>query len=277
MIRTLILAVCCVMFPSLCPASSGWETVQSALKSIHAGWNLANSLDAVRNDLPYGSKVSDFETGWGQPVTTPEMIHMMKEAGFNAIRVPVTWSQHMDEGGNVRKEWMDRVEQVVKYVLDENMYCIVNVHHDTGTDGWIRADWNTYLGAKDKFRKLWKQIADRFKKYDSKLLFEGYNEILDLKPNWHESDADSYKAVNASPKILWMWSGRRGGTTASETLSSTHTVLARRMQPSNTLPCRRMWWKIIWPLRYMPIVPGALQMLLTITLPPSSTRKLSRK
>lgn len=197
MIRTLILAVCCVMFPSLCPASSGWETVQSALKSIHAGWNLANSLDAVRNDLPYGSKVSDFETGWGQPVTTPEMIHMMKEAGFNAIRVPVTWSQHMDEGGNVRKEWMDRVEQVVKYVLDENMYCIVNVHHDTGTDGWIRADWNTYLGAKDKFRKLWKQIADRFKKYDSKLLFEGYNEILDLKPNWHESDADSYKAVNA--------------------------------------------------------------------------------
>ena len=179
MIRTLILAVCCVMFPSLCPASSGWETVQSALKSIHAGWNLANSLDAVRNDLPYGSKVSDFETGWGQPVTTPEMIHMMKEAGFNAIRVPVTWSQHMDEGGNVRKEWMDRVEQVVKYVLDENMYCIVNVHHDTGTDGWIRADWNTYLGAKDKFRKLWKQIADRFKKYDS-LIPQHYYKIFFL-------------------------------------------------------------------------------------------------
>lgn len=89
MIRALILAVCCMMFPSLCLAV-GWETVQSALKNIHAGWNLANSLDAVRNDLPYGSKVSDFETGWGQPVTTPEIIHKMKEAGFNAIRVPVT-------------------------------------------------------------------------------------------------------------------------------------------------------------------------------------------
>ena len=62
MIRTLILAVCCVMFPSLCPASSGWETVQSALKSIHAGWNLANSLDAVRTDLPCVCIVIDFDT-----------------------------------------------------------------------------------------------------------------------------------------------------------------------------------------------------------------------
>ena len=87
MIRTLILAVCCVMFPSLCPASSGWETVQSALKSIHAGWNLANSLDAVRNDLPYGSKVSDFETGWGQPVTDRKSTRLDSSHGYRS-RMP---------------------------------------------------------------------------------------------------------------------------------------------------------------------------------------------
>lgn len=63
----------------------------------------------------------------------------MKNAGFNAVRVPVTWKDHMDNEGNVNKSWVDRVEEIVDYVLDAGMYCILNVHHDGGEDGWIQA------------------------------------------------------------------------------------------------------------------------------------------
>ena len=70
----------------------------------------------------------------GQAVTTPALIAMMRDAGFGAIRVPVSWGVHMDADGKVYDEWMNRVQEVVDYVLDAGLYCIINVHHDTGAD-----------------------------------------------------------------------------------------------------------------------------------------------
>lgn len=70
---------------------------------------------------------------------------MIREAGFGAIRVPVTWYNHMDIDGKVNAAWMARVKEVVGYVLSQGMYCIINVHHDTGADSsgksyhWIKA------------------------------------------------------------------------------------------------------------------------------------------
>ncbi len=172
------------------------ETATEAVKNMGVGWNLGNTLDAndasgTNIDLAsyWGQQDLNSETSWGQHKTKPELMTMMKNAGFGAIRVPVTWFNHMDNDGNVDKEWMKRVHEIVDYVIDNNMYCILNVHHDTGAGSdlqkhWIQADEQVYEKVKDKYEKLWKQIAEEFKDYGKELLFEGYNEMLDPLNSW---------------------------------------------------------------------------------------------
>ena len=172
------------------------ETATEAVKNMGVGWNLGNTLDAnaasgTNIDLAsyWGQQDLNSEIYWGQHKTKPELMTMMKNAGFGAIRVPVTWFNHMDKDGNVDKAWMKRVHEVVDYVIDNNMYCILNVHHDTGAGSdsqkhWIQADEQVYEKVKDKYEKLWKQIAEEFKDYGKELLFEGYNEMLDPLNSW---------------------------------------------------------------------------------------------
>lgn len=157
-----------------------FEPAASAVKNMIAGWNLGNTLDAWSLDIAAGSTPGKYETCWGQPVTEEFLMKKFKEKGFTAIRVPVSWFQKMDADGNVREDWMKRVETVVKYVVNNDMYCILNVHHDTGAgkQAWLKAESANYTANSAKFKKLWTQIANRFRDYDEKLLFEGYNEML---------------------------------------------------------------------------------------------------
>ena len=184
---------------------SWWESASDAVANMGTGWNLGNTLDSNSYDRTSSTpgwiaQYSDgtpaaWETAWGQPVTSPELLKMFADAGFGAIRVPVTWAEHMDNAGNVDKAWMDRVEQVVNYVLDAGMYCIINVHHDTGEKGWLVADGNYYSQTYAKFQKLWKQIAERFNKYGEKLLFESFNEMLDADNHWNTAGAGAYETI----------------------------------------------------------------------------------
>ena len=182
-----------------------FETATLAVKNMGVGWNLGNTLDA-NNGAKQGL---ESETYWGQSTTKPELMKMMKEAGFSTIRVPVTWYNHMDSDGKVDAAWMQRVHEVVDYVINQGMYCIVNVHHDTG-DGnqWLHASTSTYYSVKTKYEYLWKQIAEEFKDYGEKLLFESYNEMLDKYNSWcfatfnsptgyvKGDAADAYEAIN---------------------------------------------------------------------------------
>ena len=180
------------------------ETATDAVKNMGLGWNLGNTLDAytcattdVTSDSYWGCQGLESETCWGQPKTTKGLITMMKNAGFGAVRVPVTWYPHMDKSGNVNAQWMARVKEVVDYVIDNGMYCILNVHHDTGADNssftsWIKADETYYTNNKTRYELLWKQIATEFKDYDNHLIFEAYNEMLDVKNSW------CYASFNAS-------------------------------------------------------------------------------
>ncbi len=174
------------------------------VNDINAGWNLGNTLDSHASwitEMTQGEP-ADFETAWENPVTTKKMIDDIKKAGFNAVRVPVTWKQHMDSSGTVDKAWMDRVQQVVDYVVLNNMYCILNVHHDTGEAGWLKATQTGVEENGDKFAYLWKQIATRFKDYDNHLLFEGFNEILDDTNNWDYAGKDATSSVNKLNQIF---------------------------------------------------------------------------
>ena len=160
-----------------------FESATDAVKNMGVGWNLGNTLDANGTGV---SDVTQSETYWGQPVTKPELITMMKEAGFGAIRVPVTWYSHIDADGNIDASWLKRVHEVVDYVINAGLYCILNVHHDTGAhdNAWIIADNDKYEQTKARYEHLWTQIANEFKNYGQQLLFEGYNEMLDKYQSW---------------------------------------------------------------------------------------------
>ena len=203
--------------------AESFESATDAVKNMGVGWNLGNTLDAnnqtvsdITNDAYWGQQGLESETCWGQPFATQEFIQMMKKAGFTAIRVPVTWYNHMDKDGNVSEEWMKRVKEVVDYVINEDLYCILNVHHDTGADSkdasgkltgyhWIKADPDNYTTNKAKYVGLWKQIAETFKDYGQTLLFEGYNEMLDANscwnyPTWY-ADGKNYDAAYAKKSL----------------------------------------------------------------------------
>lgn len=180
-----------------------FESAADAVKNMGVGWNLGNTLDAWA-DKTFNTP-ADQETCWGQPVTKPELMKMMKEAGFGAIRVPVTWFPWTDADGNVKPEWMKRVHEVVDYVIDQGLYCILNVHHDTGEGDqrWLIANESVYDQTMARYENLWKHIAEEFKDYDQKLLFESYNEMLDIDKSWcfatfaTKNKYDETKARNA--------------------------------------------------------------------------------
>ena len=214
-----------LMMLTLQSQAQDFESAKDAVKNMGVGWNLGNTLDAVNWEGADGwnwSSPSEHEQGWGQPVTKPELMKMMKEAGIGAIRVPVTWFQEMDADGKVNDAFMKRVHEVVDYVIDNGMYCIINVHHDTGDHDlhWLVADGSVYSSVKAKYEYLWEQIATEFKDYDHHLLFESYNEMLDSKNTWNEpSDkTDGYNAINNYAKSFVNAVRATGGNNAERNL-----------------------------------------------------------
>lgn len=204
-----------------------WDRAGVAARKMGTGWNLGNTLESNSGDTQHmwieawtDAGTSDYETAWGQPVATRELIHMFKEAGFNSIRVPVTWYPHMGRLGvevkNINGEytpvwdvsawtgydvdpvWMARVKEVVDYVIDEGMYCILNVHHDTGdaSTAWLRADQKAYEQYRERYVRLWQQIGTEFADYGQKLLFESFNEMLDAKGTWNYSTQEAHEVIN---------------------------------------------------------------------------------
>ena len=193
----------CGLLMCMSMQAADFENAKDAVKFMGVGWNLGNTLDAANWEGKDGwnfASTEAHETFWGQPVTKPELIKMMADAGFKTIRVPVTWFQEMDKDGKVNAAWMKRVHEVVDYVIDNGMYCILNVHHDTGDKSthWLVATVDNYNKTKERYENLWKQIANEFKDYDEHLLFEAYNEMLDAKNTWNEpaDKTDGYNAIN---------------------------------------------------------------------------------
>ncbi len=173
-------------------------TAQDVVSDITVGWNLGNTLDSCtdisnRND---GGYPTDFyETAWKNPVATKELIDAVSASGFNAIRIPVTWFYNTYEQNGklfIRESWLKRVAEVVQYALDNNMYVILNSHHDAPI---LWADMNDIEEVSSNAKDLWLQIAEYFKDYDYKLMFESYNE-LNTKDNSWEYSATAAEATN---------------------------------------------------------------------------------
>lgn len=162
------------------------------------GVNLGNTLEAyAHQNYLNGADPADAETTWGQPITTPEMIQGMKEAGFDTLRVPIAWTNGMNfESGDytIDERLFARVEQVVNYALDADMYVIINDHWDGGWWGMFgSADEAVRDKAFEMYKSMWTQIGERFADYSYKLIFEGANEELGDRLN--DSDITGSKGV----------------------------------------------------------------------------------
>ena len=161
------------------------------VKEMGAGTNLGNTLESCDTWID-ASSTSNYETAWGQPVTTQEMINGMKAAGFDSIRIPVAWSNMMADDGTytINEKYFNRVETVLNYALNADMYVIINIHFDSGW--WARFGSKTEQERKDamtKYKTMWTQIANRFQEYSDRLIFESANEELGTRLN----STDDYK------------------------------------------------------------------------------------
>lgn len=178
------------------------------IAEMGAGWNLGNTLDAEGG-----------ETAWGNPVTTQEMIDEVRKAGFNTIRIPTTWDGNIGEAPEytVNSEWLDRVEEVVGYALKNDMYVILNTHHETN---WIKPQYDGLDDVKAKFSALWTQIATHFADYGDHLIFEGLNEprIVGGTNEWNGGTEEGRDCLNQLNDTFVKAVRATGGNNSTRTL-----------------------------------------------------------
>jgi endoglucanase len=157
----------------------------TAVADMKLGWNLGNSLDS---NAPAQSDTA-VETAWGNPTVTPELFAAVAAAGFGAVRIPVTWIGRFGPAPDyvLSPTFLARVEQVVNYALDQDLYVIINVHHDGAEN--VEGEWISLVDEAGQvnaahteavlvqFRKIWTQIAGHFGSFGDRLIFEAMNEI----------------------------------------------------------------------------------------------------
>ena len=178
------------VYPSYNPNPTPADTTgmshnaQQIASSIHIGFNIGNTMEA-----------SGGETAWGNPLITNDLIQAAKKAGFNAIRLPVSWDQYADKTtGKISPSWLARVKQVVQYCVDNDMYVLVNIHWD---GGWLEN--NVTPAKKDavnaRQKAYWEQIATTLRDFDEHVMFGSANEPA--TGNLQSTDTETLKAAVA--------------------------------------------------------------------------------
>ena len=170
---------------NITPSVSPLPPLSGYVKDMGIGINLGNTMEAYWEDTANktsgaqtigSNKPSNYETCWGAVVTTQEIIDGYKNAGFSTVRIPVYWGNMMKDDGAfvINEEYMKRIEEIVGYCLNDNLYAVINIHH---FDEFLIKNYK-----KDDViqitEKLWTQIAEHFKDYSDHLIFEGFNENL---------------------------------------------------------------------------------------------------
>lgn len=157
----------------------GNVTVIDTVKDMKTGWNLGNTLDAT------GKKDLSSETSWSQPKTTKEMIDGLAKSGMKTIRIPTSWANHIiDDKYTIDPNWMARVKEIVDWAIADDMYVILNTHHDNYSKNSKMAYGNGYYPSTENYDEsvkyltnVWAQISLAFNNgYDQHLIFETLNE-----------------------------------------------------------------------------------------------------
>jgi endoglucanase len=212
--------------------SSGGVTSVELTKLMGIGWNVGNSLDAIGG-----------ETNWGNPLITQQLINSVKAAGFKTIRLPVAWSKFSNESNfTIQSAWMDRVEQVVNYALNADMYVVMNIHWD---NGWMQPTNAQQAYVNNRLKIMWTQIATRFANYDDRLLFAGTNEVM-VDGDYGTPTAEYYTVQNSFNQTFVTTVRATGGKNATRHLvvqgfntNIDHTVNFAKI-PTDTVSNRLM-------------------------------------
>lgn len=169
-------------------------TAHEIVAQMGLGWNLGNTFDAMHGNQ---KNVYSQEQSWGNPKVEPELIHKVKEAGFNTIRIPVTWFTQLSNDGTytINPAFLARVKEVVDYAYAEGLFVIINMHHEEWLNSPTLDKDFEQIGV--QLEAIWRQIADYFAEYDQHLLFEGMNEprMKGTSAEWNGTPEGS-KAVN---------------------------------------------------------------------------------
>lgn len=267
MLKMLTLAVllCAVLMPGALaeetPDIYAMDETLTSLEVVHLmgnGINLGNTLEAYgRKTLGLTAAPTDYETCWGQPVTTREMIEGMKAAGFDTLRVPVAWTNTMDfenDDFTIAPAYLDRVEEVVRWALEADMYVIVNDHWD---GGWLGMFGSATEAKRERamnlYTSLWTQVGQRFAKYGDHLIFEAANEEFGNRLNDTDYAKDSgtlsenacYKKVAELNQVFVDLIRAQGGNNAKRFLlipgyntDVTKTVDSRYQLPTDSVENR---------------------------------------
>ncbi|MBO5485008.1 MAG: cellulase family glycosylhydrolase [Lachnospiraceae bacterium] len=172
---------------------------KEVIAEMGAGINLGNTLDGHSGMTPE-------ETSWQAYKTTKAYIKALHDAGYNTVRVPVTWGTMINEDFSINETWMNRVQEIVDYCTDQDMYCIINIHHDGAANHdnrgnntpacWLDTYASDIEGVYAKFAGTWKSIANRFKDYDEHLIFESMNEVTDAHDGTANEDTEILNNLN---------------------------------------------------------------------------------
>ena len=171
---------------------------QQITEAMGVGYNLGNSLEANIGGTPS-------ETAWSNPKLTEQFVLAAKSAGFQSIRIPVSYLSKIDDnnGYQIDSSWLDRVQEVVDYCVKNDMYAIVNMHGDGYTSiegGWLLCGSSDQTKIREKYKACWRQIATRFKDYDEHLIFESMNEEFD--GTYGTPNRTYYENINAYNQIF---------------------------------------------------------------------------
>ena len=192
------------MFAAAEPDATGMEMdAQTWCRTVKAGWNLGNSLESAggtwnNTDWTWTDvwqpDRNKWETCWGNPITTEAMIKAVKEAGFNAIRIPVRWDGHITDydAMTIDPIWMARVKEVVDYCIGLDLLVVINTHHEA----WLENNplYTYQEKINDRLTKIWTQIATTFADYDDHLAFAGINEV---QINWAQPTTENQAVQNS--------------------------------------------------------------------------------
>lgn len=177
-------------------------SAKELVKEMRIGWNLGNTMDSVNDSIEKTSAPESWETAWGNPVTEEKLIAKIIDEGFNVIRYPVSWRNHLGEAPEfkINEAWMKRVQELVDYAYTRGAFVILNIHHE----GWHDPYYENKEAAKAKLEKVWAQIAEQFKEYDEHLIFEGMNEPRKRGTplEWNGGDEEGWEMVNYFNRVF---------------------------------------------------------------------------
>ena len=198
-LRHLTLALLILLGCQVCEAQ---VTAKQWNKDV-VGWNLGNQFecsapgqDGESMAIGMPDNAINAETAWGNPVVTKKTIKAIKEAGFNAIRIPIRWQCHITNpvAMSIDKAWIARIKEVVGWCLDNDLKVIINTHHDKWLEG--RPQYAYKEENNQKLALLWMNIASEFEKYDERLAFAGTNEVH-IRNNWGKPQQENLDVQNS--------------------------------------------------------------------------------